>query len=505
MGGTFTTPWSRHGLILAALLAATGIAGCGAKSESIASCPPSAADAAPEAAPEPLEPRSLSRESSLLGEVDSPPSLRLSSKARAASPSVSRQPEPPVTSGELVEVYFATDRLPTAELLPSSLRTFAPVGIVWMICATLFIGFSLAKRFKALWLVGCGLSVCLGITVFHATIIRWQQYARLASNSETRFSALRDDEAGDYPLHLGSARVSLPASHKPGRFEQPQLIHFEFVESPEKHIVLYNLTVEDSSSAWFDELSLAAQDSPMRDGFVFIHGYNVRFIDALKRTAQLASDLELKGPAICYSWPSRGNVAAYSADEAAVSWSAPHFEQLLLDLKSRTQCQRLHVIAHSMGNRALLQAIERISLHQPANSPEPPKLIDSLVMAAPDVDLAVFSSRYVQPLEKVSGRTTLYFSDSDRALLLSAGIHGAPRLGLLRDHLQAFTGIDSIYVGSQSSLSLGHAYYADDPAVIEDLKHLLQDGQSAGNRKLLRSATNSAGVSFWKLQQSLHR
>ncbi len=504
MGCTYSIRAARHLFFFEALLM-VWIVGCGAKSEQVASSARQASVAPADLAPAELAPDSFSQESSILGELASPPSMPLAAAARVAEEPASQHAELEITSGELVEVYFATDRLPTAELMPSTLRTFAPVAIVWMICATLFIGFSLAKRFKALWLVGSGLSICLGMAVFHTTVIRWQQYARLANNSETRFSSLRDDEARDYPLHLGSARVSIPASHKPGRFEQPQLIHFEFVESPEKHIVLYSLKVEDTSSAWFEELSTATQYSPTRDSFVFIHGYNVRFIDALKRTAQLASDLELKGPAICYSWPSHGNVAAYTADEASVSWSAPHFEQLLLDLKSRTQCERLHVIAHSMGNRALLQAIERISLRQKAENSQSPKLIDSLVMAAPDVDLAEFSSRYVQPLQSTSARTTLYFSDSDRALLLSAGIHGAPRLGLLRDHLQSFAGIDSIYVGPQGGLSLGHAYYGDDPAVIEDLKHLLQDGQSAAERALLRSATNSSGVSFWKLEQTLTR
>ncbi len=428
-----------------------------------------------------------------------------SAKAMA---SVAEQPRQ-TGIGNMVEVFYATDRLPTAALMPSTWRTFAPVGVVWMICATLFIGFSATRRFTAFWLVGCGLAVCLGMMVFHASIIRWQQYSRLAHNAETRFSAVRDSVARDYPLHLGSARVSLPSSHKPGRFEQPKLYQFEFVESVDKHIVLHSLQERDSSTAWFDELSKVAEQSARRDSFLFIHGYNVRFIDALKRTAQLACDLELEGPAICYSWPSRGDVAYYAADEASVSWSAPHFEQLLLDLRARTKCQRVHVVAHSMGNRALLEAIERIDAKlvagkvQNRSGTTKTKIIDSLVMAAPDVDLAEFTTRYVEPLRNTTQHTTLYFSDNDRALLLSAGLHGAPRLGLLRDHLQAFAGIESVYVGSQSKLTLGHSYYGDDPAVIEDLKSLLRDGRSAGSRELLRSATNAGGQAYWKIDRTL--
>lgn len=412
--------------------------------------------------------------------------------------------------GNMVEVFYATDRLPTAALMPSSWRTFAPVGIVWMICAALFIGFSAARRFGTCWLIGCGLAICLGMVVLHSSIIRWQQHARLAKNAETRFSAIPDSSPRDYPLHLGTARVSLPSIHKPGRFEQPTLYRFEFLETVDKHIVLHSLHEQDASEAWFKDLSRLAEQSEQRDSFLFIHGYNVRFIDALKRTAQLACDLELDGPAICYSWPSRGDVASYTTDEVNVSWSAPHFERLLLDLRSRTQCNRVNVIAHSMGNRALLEAIERIDAKHRSESRDrgkdssAPKIIDRLVMAAPDVDLAEFAIRYVDPLRNTTEHTTLYFSDSDRALLLSSRLHGAPRLGLLRDHLHAFDGIESVYVGSQTKLTLGHSYYGDDPAVIDDLKALLRDGRSADSRELLRSATNAGGQSFWKIDRTLH-
>lgn len=414
-----------------------------------------------------------------------------------------------VGGGKLIEVYYATDRLPTVELIPSTWRMFAPAGVVLMLCAALFIGYSAARRFLALWLVGCALAICLGVTVLHTAIIRWQQYTRLARNADTRFSSVRDEAAKDYPLHLGAARVSLPANHQPGRFEQPQVYRFEFVEREDRHIVLHSLREEKSADVWFGELTAAADRSAGSEIFVFVHGYNVRFIDALKRTAQLSNDLELSGPAICYSWPSRGEVAGYAADEASVSWSAPHFEQLLLDLRARTDCQRVHVVAHSMGNRALLQAIERIDMRYSATSSaavdaQPASyIIDSLVMAAPDVDLAEFASRYARPLANRARRATLYFSDSDRALWLSAGLHGAPRLGLLRDHLHTFIGVESVYVGSQSSLSLGHSYYGDDPAVIADLKALLREGKTAAERALIKRLAHSGSTAYWTLEQKL--
>jgi esterase/lipase superfamily enzyme len=415
-----------------------------------------------------------------------------------------------------VDVFFATDRLPTAELMPSPWQSFTPAAIVCLLCCAMFIGFSAARRFQILWLMGCGLAACLGVIVLHSSIVRWQQYTRLASNAATRFSSMRyEAAAADYPLHVGTAKVTLPANHRAGQFETPDLFRFEFVETPDKHIVLHSLEISEDANKWFDEISAFADAAETEDGFLFIHGYNVRFVDALKRTAQLAKDLNVSGPAICYSWPSRGSVPAYAMDEATVSWSAPHFEKLLLDLHKRTQCTKINVIAHSMGNRALLEAIERIDLSSrpqwnasaPSEPPQldvqPAKLIHNLVMAAPDVDIDQFASRYAAPLRNLATRSTLYFSDSDRALLLSAGIHGARRLGFIGSALPKMDGIDPVHIGPQELWALGHSYYGDDAAVVADLRELFSHDIAPDQRGWLQPVIAPSGVAYWQIDRAL--
>ena len=96
----------------------------------------------------------------------------------------------------------------------------------------------------------------------------------------------------------------------------------EFVESPDKHIMLHKVVVEEEVENWFSHISDTVRFASEREAFVFVHGFNVRFVDALKRTAQLAHDLEVQGPIVSYSWPSRGKLTAYAADEASVSWAA---------------------------------------------------------------------------------------------------------------------------------------------------------------------------------------
>ncbi|MEZ6136608.1 MAG: alpha/beta hydrolase [Pirellulaceae bacterium] len=401
----------------------------------------------------------------------------------------------------VVQVYFATDRLPTAELLPSPLRIFAPALVVGMLCVALWIGLTAAKRFQPLWLISGGLAVCLGVIVLHATIIRWQQFTRLANNATTRFSTFRYEATDNYPLHVGMAKVSLPERHQPGQLEAPSLLRLEFSEDVDKHIVLHSLTIDHSVDAWFARLA-EQQADPRNETFIFLHGYNVKFGDALKRTAQLSKDLQVTGPAICYSWPSRGQLTSYTADEATVSWSSPHFEQLLTDLRERGGCQHINIVAHSMGNRALLEAIERSYLRDPNSSS---KLIDTLVLAAPDVDTDQFTSRFVTPINAMAERTTIYISDSDRALQLSQSIHQAPRLGIATEEdLPRLAGIETVHIGQQPLFGIGHSYYGSDVAVIDDMRALLLEGKPAADRLFLRTARTLHGTDYWRLDRTLH-
>jgi esterase/lipase superfamily enzyme len=43
----------------------------------------------------------------------------------------------------------------------------------------------------------------------------------------------------------------------------------------------------------------------------FVHGFNVSFVEAVVRGAQLAHDLEFDGDLLVYSWASMGAVLSY--------------------------------------------------------------------------------------------------------------------------------------------------------------------------------------------------
>src|SRR5712664_3402091 len=103
--------------------------------------------------------------------------------------------------------------------------------------------------------------------------------------------------------------VSIPAEHHVGRIERPSIFQL-YVEDRSKHIVLLRLEKLDENQ-FFRAVVTKTSASPTRDVFFFVHGYDVTFPEAVRRTAQIAADVNFRGAPICYSWPSAGRYVGY--------------------------------------------------------------------------------------------------------------------------------------------------------------------------------------------------
>jgi len=102
----------------------------------------------------------------------------------------------------------------------------------------------------------------------------------------------------------GSCDISIPRDHRMGELEEP--VVFKFLADPSKHVVLLGVDRLEAD-AFFTSVSDRVSQSATREAFVFIHGYNVTFEDAARRTAQMSYDLAFDGAPIFYSWPSAGS------------------------------------------------------------------------------------------------------------------------------------------------------------------------------------------------------
>ena len=304
---------------------------------------------------------------------------------------------------------------------------------------------------------------------------------------ETRRPLAFDSEPADgNQISYGTCFVSVPRDHRMGDLEGPSIWRLEFRPDPERHVVVLSRELTDPAR-FFDDVRHLAARSDEQDALVFVHGYNVEFDNAVRRTAQLAYDLGFKGPAMAFSWPSQATLAGYNRDARNVELSADSLRTVLSDLSKKANVKRIHVIAHSMGNRALVGALSKLGSDV---------TIRQVALIAPDIDAELFR-RLARSFPSNVGPITLYASSRDAALVAAATFAGYPRAGQGGPNIVVTPNIETVDASAvdTSLTGLGHAYYADASQILSDLFGFFR-GSPAAKRFGLRAAQGKDGP-YW--------
>jgi len=280
-------------------------------------------------------------------------------------------------------------------------------------------------------------------------------------------------------VNYGKAKVHVPRQRALGQVNLPfelkvfGLTLYKQAEDPDRHFILKGCQVMQKDE-WLTEISTSGHP----EALVFVHGYNVTFLDGVYRCAQIAWDIRYPGIPILFSWASRGSTLDYLYDRDSAEFARPRFVALLGDLR-RAGIQRVHILAHSMGNFSILSAL--------ANHPhsEQPLGIGELLMAAPDVDTDVFLD-LAPRVRRVSQGMTLYASSTDRAMAISKKLARRARAGDVPDEgpiiLDGIDTIDVTAIGDEI-LGLNHSTFASSKSILNDVKLLLTTGiRPPGNR-----------------------
>jgi esterase/lipase superfamily enzyme len=246
---------------------------------------------------------------------------------------------------------------------------------------------------------------------------------------------------------------------------------------------------------FFFTLQERVAQSKRKEVLVFVHGYYTAFDEAARRTAQLAYALGFPGVAVLYSWPSQAALTGYLTDETNIEWTIPHFREFLKQVKIQSGADRICVIAHSMGNRALIAALRQLAA-DPLRPDSP--IVHELVLMAPDVDADIFRDAMPE-IRPVVGRVTLYSSSQDKALLISKTVHGYQRAGDTKPTIVIVPGVDTIDASAADTSVTGHSYYADSRSVLFDLYTLLRHGDPPEIRFGLLPKEQS-GQRYWMIQ-----
>jgi len=209
-------------------------------------------------------------------------------------------------------------------------------------------------------------------------------------------------------MSLGEARVALPPNLKRPGSE---------ASSGDESTDVARLAIQSVELA--DEATLSRDVQMARiqaklfktDLLIFIHGYNVSFENALRRAAQIAYDLNFDGPTLVFNWPSQARLWGYLADRDEVDVASGQFRQFLAKVIMKAKPERVHFIAHSMGNLVLLRALETVGF----GGGDAQLPLGAIITAAPDVDPDVFA-QFANRTSKGGANLTLYVPGDDRAL-----------------------------------------------------------------------------------------
>jgi len=312
--------------------------------------------------------------------------------------------------------------------------------------------------------------------------------------SGTRSAFFGEDRG--HELIYGTCEVSIPRSHQPGELESPSILR-HFLERADRHVVLLGVTQMTPAQA-FAEMADKLAGRPQRKAFVFVHGFNTRFEDAARRTAQIYNDVQFDGVPLFYSWPSKGNANDYSYDTNNADQSVAYLKAFLGDLAARGNFESITLIAHSMGNRALTRAFMELASDLPN---EQLALFNELILAAPDLDADVFRNDIAPALAAAGSPVTLYASAKDLAMVASRQLGGAPRAGDAHQGVVVVKGVETIDAtkADTSFWGFGHGYVANSPKILHDLHGLIVSRLRAAQRGNLEEVAAEGGV-YWRFK-----
>jgi esterase/lipase superfamily enzyme len=292
-------------------------------------------------------------------------------------------------------------------------------------------------------------------------------------------------------VYYGVCRVAIPKSHKFGEIGSSWWKRF--ITWTDDRLQVKEITSLAADAFWASAReALAKADAGERMALVFLHGFSVTFEEAAIRAAQIGFDLKIPGITAFYSWPSKGRLSLldYNADEATIEASAGKITEFLVEVSQQADAERVHVIAHSMGNRGLLNSMQGIVAAAARAAKKP---FRHLVFAAPDVDAAVFR-RLAKAHNDVAEHATLYVSSRDRAVQSSGLLHDQPRAGFVPP-VTVVDGIDTIEVSNVDLTLLGHGYYGAAEGVLYDMRELLVHDSPPD----VRSRISQADGGYWQI------
>ena len=229
----------------------------------------------------------------------------------------------------------------------------------------------------------------------------------------------------DEKLHYGICEVVIPNGHKIGSLGSKMWGRLNR-KLQDDRLKIKQIIGLDQELFWTFLNNSTKRMRTKERPTLFVHGYKNSFDDAVLRAAQIGYDLGLGQGIGLFSWPSAGKGAEYAADEATIDSSKYYLADFIEEFVLKSELKSINVIAHSMGCRCLLGALEVLS----KDREDVLEKLNQVILAAADVDTR-WMDKLAQDTIDSSTRTTSYVSGEDKALSVSKWLHGFSRVGIV--------------------------------------------------------------------------
>jgi esterase/lipase superfamily enzyme len=236
-------------------------------------------------------------------------------------------------------------------------------------------------------------------------------------------------------------------------------------------------------------LSQRLAKTPDKEVFIFVHGYNNSFYDAVVTIAGLWHFLGRRGVPIAYTWPAgqSGLLRGYNYDRESSEFTVYHLKQMIREVAHNPDVKKVNIICHSRGTDVVISALRELHLeiNGGGRSTRDELKLGTLVLAAPDIDFEVLCQRmFTARLGRLPERFVLYVCSKDSALGLSNWLFGGGgRVGKLRsdmfspEELEVLRSLKTVQIVDariRKPGAFGHDYFHSNPAVSSDLIMLMR-------------------------------
>ncbi|MFH2036575.1 MAG: alpha/beta fold hydrolase [Candidatus Zixiibacteriota bacterium] len=301
---------------------------------------------------------------------------------------------------------------------------------------------------------------------------RYNVFFATNRNRKNGYESIVFDGNRGNSLSYGTASISM----------NDERITKQNVKNPKKYFKITELKCQSEDKFWQDvSENLQSGTDGNKPLLIYIHGYNTNFEEAIEVGSQLHSDFRVKGTTIVFSWPSKGHFTKHPKDYQNCDQSREYLENFLNQAFNKAGAREIYIIGHSMGCRLLLNTCELIALKRRENAK---KLVDHIVMAAPDIDQEDIEKRG-RLIYKISRKFTLYVSTDDRLLDRSSNLFGEKRAG---NDITILPEAVTIEAANIDDTFWGHSYFRNSSYVLRDIYYGVFEGVPPDKRYNLYEA-----------------